>query len=441
MDTDMHCHRHNALLLVLTSIMIFAGCRDGGIVEPGEVPFPQKIVDITDSSFAIAATKSAPSGPVTLSVRGTIRFKALTSPLRISGYRLRYFSQTTHVNIDYNLLKQDYSDSLFVNDNIQNYFPLTLNPLQSIDIDFLTTHGGIDTVVTVKVVVQSTCTFQGAFEPGLKNLFEGLDLGANRILWSHDSQTLYFTVPRQINEQVCRYNLREAAIRELTPRDRALTLHDESTDGKKLLLSDNNAKPSNLYTLDLKTLSLEILRPPSDSTIVTSAKFSPDNSRIAFTTMSVGPVIDHSDLWLFNQNDFSLKKLSPNIVGHYLTLTDWNSSNEFVCHSNWMDIYMISSADLAVRRLVYSLPFYPREILSDHSTVAGLLMVQDKLAAINETHLLLYDLAGKPVRQLTFSSEVAFVYSVSPDRKWLAYTAYRGVHKNVQLFLLPIDGL
>lgn len=432
---NAHTGERWLLWLVTPLLMVLGACRDNGVGPFQELP--QSIITIVDTSFTITATRQPATGSVTLSVQGTIRFAANTSPLQILSYTLQYPFTATEVIFDFATRSNQKVQLLQVRDSIQNFFPLHLRPLKEVRVKFLAKNQGRDTVVTVVVPVQAHCALQGNFEPGLLKLYEGPDMTLGQMVWSHDGGSLYFDVRRDANEEVCRYRFEDGMTAELTPRDKSLAVCDESPDGKLLLLRQNDGAPSNLYLMDLQTLNLKVLLPPHDSSFIGSAKFSPDGRKVAFLTEKIAHESQQRILWLFDRNDSTLKKLNPDYLTLAPTLADWNADNELVYSDHNVDLYVLSTVSLTTRRISYPYAFYPGQLLTDHSTVVGTILGDLNSNYIVEQHLAFMDPSGKPLRQLSFAGGAIFEFAVSPNRSKVAFVINRDGGKYLELYLLP----
>ncbi len=420
-------------------VALLASCEDNG-VDPLPPDPSGNIVTILNSGFAIIAERQAALSTVGLSVRGTIRYVTHAYPIDIVSYTLQYEYLATEVNLAATTLPQYRPQVLDIRDDIQNFVPLALKPLKEVRIKFHSRIDGKDSLFTIRVAVQAQCGVQEGCEPGLTKLYSGPDLTTGSTLWARNSQSFYFHVRRDYNEEICQYMLADGSTKELTSRNRSLAACDESPDGKFLLVSDFDGKPSNLYLLDLQTLGLKVVIPARDSALVTSAKFSPDGTKIAFMSQRVVSGSYRTSLRIFNRADSSFTVLFPDAMWDDPRLTDWNANNELVYHSFGADLNLLSSTTLIPQRLGYSYRFSPTQLLSDHATVAGNLFIDTQSSEVVETHLALFDVSGKPLRQLTFAAEVIFDYAVSPDRSKVEFTTYRDNHQSLQLYMLSITG-
>ncbi len=425
--------------ILVPLVAMLGSCSDMG-VEPWPPDPAGNIVTILSSGFEITAAWQPASGTVGLSVHGTIRLVAHKSPIEVVSYTLQYGYQATEVNLASKTLAQYQPQLLDIRDDIRNFVPLVLKPLKEVRVTFHSRISGKDSLFTMSVPVTTQCAVLGGCEPGLTKLYEGSDLTLCNIVWAHDGQSFYFSLRRDYNEEVCQYRFADRLIHELTPRTRSLAVRDESPDGKFLLVSDNNALPSGIYLLNLQTLAMQLLIPPQGDAIVLSARFSPDGKKIAFTNDRPVSGCYQSTLWLFSRSDSVISMVLRGLLGYSLVITDWNMNGELVYHNWGGDLNLLSSGAQVPRRIWFPYGFAPRQLLSDNATVAGIIIGDVEKGSVVENHLVLMDLSGKPVRQLTFAHEVIFDYAVAPDRSKVVFTTHRDEQQSLQLYLVSIPG-
>ncbi|MCH8171665.1 MAG: hypothetical protein IIB07_11150, partial [Bacteroidetes bacterium] len=164
-----------------------------------------------------------------------------------------------------------------------------------------------------------------------------------------------------------------------------------------------------------------------DSLLISTGAFSSDDNIIALSTIKLDSVIHQYQVWLLNRSDSTLIQI-PQISNFNSTEIDsWlPNSNDKIAYRNrgtWFSIYSISQN--YIQTIGFPSLIHPWKLLSDGTEIIGLHISDVLNSQITENHLVLLNINGNVIRQLTFYPEVLFEYTVSPNKNILAFTGYR----------------
>ncbi len=424
----------HSITLALTIVIL--SCTDRG-VEPWPADPSGNAVTILSSGFTPYAMMDQATGLVKLTTRGSIRCVSHSSGIEAVSYSLIYEYFITEINAGPHPLRQYSPEVLQINEDIGTAAPFSSVPLREVRVNFHSRTTLRDSSFTVSIPVTSECIVQDGCEPGITKLYEGTDITLSQIVWANDSKSFFFSVRRDYNEEICRYNLVDRTIVELTPRTRSLSPRDVSMDGRILLVSDNNAKPSGIYSLDLQSQALTLIVPPQDSTIVSSAVFSPDMKRIAFAGDRPLNGVYRQSMWIFNRTDSTLTRVNSNSMPRWPSVTDWTSNDEII-FGDGGSFMSLSPTTLVVRPIVYLNRFTPLQYLPDRATLAAFVTGNLQLPGGRDNHIALFNTQGQFLRQLTFARETIFLFALSPDGANAVFITYRDHAKWLQVYMVSI---
>ncbi|MCH7826952.1 MAG: hypothetical protein IIC75_03085 [Bacteroidetes bacterium] len=415
-------------ILFIFIIFQFYSCGDKSVTPFIEPLNPEELI-LIDASFSSSVYFLKNSTKPDLDITGKFIFSINSDSVVIKNISLQIENKFIDSLSLSKIILTSKKDSITISNRITDIFPFVEYPDAIFKIEYVLYSNSKKTVKELVFEPNLKAIWNISMEPNVNQITLPSQIkGIDKILWKKDNSGFYFAANNGgLSERLYFYLVSDKSIQDVSFRTDSYRILDISHDDKFLLVSDNNGKPSGLYIYDILLNKQKLLLPPQDSLLISTGAFSSDDNIIALSTIKLDSVIHQYQVWLLNRSDSTLIQI-PQISNFNSTEIDsWlPNSNDKIAYRNrgtWFSIYSISQN--YIQTIGFPSLIHPWKLLSDGTEIIGLHISDVLNSQITENHLVLLNINGNVIRQLTFYPEVLFEYTVSPNKNILAFTGYR----------------
>lgn len=435
----MFIRKNNEFIFASLLIILCIGCENK-IVDTK--PEPLQVfegVSVIDSNFTLRAIYAPEAFKPDLSIKAKIKLHVAAKFVKNVSFTIIITNIAKSYSSEMKLSRTDSTISIEIEDIFTGIEPFVFKPLVTTKIELYCVINNVDSTCMVEFKSKPEVLWNGLSEPDLKRIkcYASNYRPSGPLVWEPNGNGLYFHGTYGIYSQLLYYSLLDQSTHALTASTSDYKICDISHDGEVLLVVDARAEPENIYLFDISTKKMEVLLPARENYRVTSARFSFNDSLIAFVAETHPSPGMHS-IWLYCRNDSTLIELKSISVNDP-KITSWypESNDSFVLHDYGRSLYIYSIGDTSLSKYYFDTPFYPRYIVRGGSHVLGMQINEIVSSTVTESHVWIYSIHGDPISQLTFYPEVIFSYSLSSDNAKLAVTGHRD--EEFGLWLLLVD--
>ncbi|MEP0823326.1 MAG: hypothetical protein HRF44_10805 [Ignavibacterium sp.] len=426
-------------LILPFSLFVFS-CADDEPLGPARPPV-RHAIQLIDSSYVLAATYIPPSTDPVLTLNAGISLRILSDSARVAAYSVGIGNVTKHYVPVQGTLSYNSLFTIALQETFTGIVPFISRPAVELVVELKTYVGLIESTLVFTHVSQRIVDWTGVQEPGLEEIDAGAGqtVSTGELIWARDNSGFFFSAVQSGKSIVSFYKLADSSVTSTTPVDDSFRAYDVSQSGGNLLIGPSTGTPGGLLLLEIGTgLTTPLLAALPDR-IITSARFSSNDSGIVLTTHHTDSSA-LNEVWLYRRGGGSIARMSALSDGTSLRIVRWlpSSNDKFVFHRFGSALSVYSLSDSTISTFPFTAPFYPSSLLDDGFTVLGTRTIADGSLVV-ESHVWKYTLTDQAVRQLTYVDEVLFEAKLSPDGTKLAFLAQRG--GKLGLYVLKVTGV